>query len=127
MTKQEICRIVGGMLAVLTGMAVGFGGLQLWNGAPSSWKDVIANRSTVKNAARGIVVVAVMLLIGGVAVAFNLAWGQLAASIAIVNFVAGGFWANHILFGKIRPLHTGANVVVGAIIFWLLWLGYVPS
>src|SRR5262245_48132627 len=109
MTKQEICRIVGGMLAVLTGMAVGFGGLQLWNGAPSSWKDVIANRSTVKNAARGIVVVAVMLLIGGIAVAFNLAWGQLAASIAIVNFVAGGFWANHILFGKIRPLHTGAN------------------
>ena len=124
MTKQEICRIVGGILVVLIGIAVGYGGLQLWNGAPSSWKDVIANRSTVKNAARGIVVVALMLLVGGIGAIINSSWGQMAASIGILNFIVGGFWANYILFGNIRPKHTGANVVVGAIILFLLWFGY---
>ncbi|HET6266722.1 MAG TPA: hypothetical protein VFG11_03320 [Acidobacteriota bacterium] len=124
MSKQEICRIIGGLLVVLIGIAVGIGGIQLWNGAPASWRDITASNSTAKNSARTILVVAVMLFIGGIAATFNLNWGQWAASIAIVIFVIGGFWANHLLFGSIRPGHTITNVIVGAVILWLLRIGY---
>src|SRR5262249_59665280 len=98
MAKQEICRIIGGLLVVLIGIAVGIGGIQLWNGAPASWRDVTASDSTVKNSARSILFVAVLLFVGGIAATFNLSWGQWAASIAIVIFVIGGFWANYILY-----------------------------
>ena len=72
--------------------------------------------------------VAGVLLLAGAAATVNLGWGWLAATSAIVVFLAGGFWANYVLFGDVRPFHTGANVMVGALILWLLWIGYsVPE
>ena len=41
-----------------------------------------------------------------------------------MRFVLGGFWANHVLFADIRPRHTVPNVIVAAVVAWLLWFGY---
>ena len=41
-----------------------------------------------------------------------------------VRFVLGGFWANHVLFADIHPRHTVPNVIVAAVVVWLLWFGY---
>src|SRR5262249_40167330 len=67
MTKPEICRVVGGALAVLIGVTLGVASVQLWNGAPPSWKDVVASAPTVRSASRGILAVAALLLVGGIA------------------------------------------------------------
>ena len=45
MTKPEIFRAAGGALVVLIGVALGVASFQLWNGAPSSWKDVVAGKA----------------------------------------------------------------------------------
>jgi hypothetical protein len=124
MSKHDICRIVAALLVALIGIAVGFGSFLLWNGAPASWPDVVATGSTVKGIARGMMVMALMLLIAGTATTLNPGWGSFAAAIAVAIFVAAGFWANYVLFGDIRIVHTGTNVVIGALILWLLWIAH---
>src|SRR5262249_14113246 len=83
MSAKKICRIVSGILVILVGLAVGFGGLQLSAGAASSWPDLIASVSTIKNVAFGLLILAVLLAIAGSAVTLNLRWGQLASAIGI--------------------------------------------
>jgi len=124
MTKQDICRIVAGVSVILIGAAICVGGVQLWGGAPASWPDVIAGDATVKSTAKGMMAMSVILIIAGGAVISNVWWGQLAAVIAVAIFVVTGFWANQVLFGNVRPMHAGPNVAVGALILWLLWIGY---
>ena len=67
--------------------------------------------------------VAGLLVIGGLLAAVGLDSGYWAATTATAVFVGGVFWANYILFGSFRPLHTGTNLIVGAAIQWLLWIG----
>jgi len=127
MTKTDICRISGGVLVVLVGVAVGFGGYLLSGGVPSSWPDVIADDATARNVARAMLAVAAILLVGGGAATANAAWGYWVAVSATLLFVIGAFWANYLLFGSMRPMHTGTNVIVAAVICWLLWVGYSAS
>jgi hypothetical protein len=69
------------------------------------------------------IVMAALLLVAGVATLGNVPWGGHAAAIATIVLVAAAFPANYALFGDIRPLHTGTNIVVAAIILALLWFG----
>ena len=124
MTKYAIYRVIGGVLVVLIGIVVAFGSYQLRNGAPPSWPDIAANDPTVRTVSKGMAAAAGLLVIGGLIAVVGLDWGYWAATIATVVFVAGGFWANYILFGSLRPLHTGTNVIVCAVIQWLLWIAY---
>ena len=94
--------MVGGILVILVGIAVGFGGVQLRDGAALSFPNLVADASTIKNVASGLLVLAALLLVAGSAVALSLRWGQLASIAAILVFVVGGFWVNYILFGNIR-------------------------
>ena len=124
MSTAAICRIVGGVLVHLAAAAIGAGGFQLWQGGPGAWPDVIASETTVRRTSNGMVVMAGLMLIAGIAAIGNVSWGGYAAAIATMVVVVAAFWVNHALFGDIRPLHTGTNLVVAAIILALLWYGY---
>lgn len=121
MSKHEVARMAGGVLVVLIGVGVAVGGVRLRNGAPPSWPDVVAGDSTVRAAAKAMLAVAALLVIAGAAAALGVSGGRAAATVAVVSFVAGGFWANFVLFGDVRLLHTGTNVIVGMLVVWLLW------
>ncbi len=123
MTKQAICRIIGGCLVILIGAGVGFASYFLWNGAPDSWRDVVASTATVKAASRAMVVMAFVLVLSGVLAAANGPWGTTWAAIATVVFIVAAFWANQTLFGSLRLTHTGSNIIVAAVILLLLWVG----
>jgi len=123
-TRPERCRIAGGLLIIVVGVAVGVGGWQLRGGVPPTWPDVVASDATARATARAILFVATLLLLAGVAATFGVGWGRPAGVLAITLFVAGAFWANFVLFGDLRPAHTVPNVLVGGLVAWLLWLGY---
>ena len=124
MNIAEGCRTAAGVLVLLIGAALGFGGTQLWRGGPAVWPDIIASAETVRRTSVGVIAMAVLLLLVGGAVLRNMPWGGRAAAIALLLFLLGGFWANALLFGDVRPMHTATNVVVSAIIVGLLWFGY---
>jgi hypothetical protein len=65
-----------------------------------------------------------VLFLSGAAALANLRWGGHAAAIAVIIVVAAAFWGNYALFGDIRLIHTGTNIVVAAIVLTLLWFGY---
>jgi hypothetical protein len=124
MTTTAVSRIVGGALVILIGVALAFGGIQLWQGGPKAWPDVIANEATVRRMSSGMIVMAALVLFAGGAAVGNLPWGGAAAAVVTIVVVVAAFWVNHALFGDIRPLHTGTNVVVAAVIVALLWYGF---
>jgi hypothetical protein len=123
-TTAVVCRIVGSTLVILISAALVFGGIQLWRGGPKAWPDVIANETTVRRTASGMIAMATLLLAAGVAALGNVRWGGLAAVIATIVVVVAAFPANYALFGGFRPLHTVTNTVVAAIILALLWVGH---
>jgi hypothetical protein len=123
MTAATVCRIVAGGLVLLISAFLAIGGIQLWRGGSEAWPDVIANETTIRCTSFGMMVLAAFLLKAGIAAIRNLPWGGRAAAITTIVFVGLAFWANYVLFGDIRPLHSGANVVVAAIILALLWFG----
>jgi len=120
--RATLCRIAGGILVTLVGIAVGFGSVELWGGAPS-WPNLVADVSTIKHVASGLLVLAALLVVTGCAAALNQRWGQLASAVAILVFVGGGFWVNYTLFGIVRLMHSGANVIVAGLTLLLLWVG----
>jgi len=61
-------------------------------------------------------ILALLLLVAGIAAAMDRRWGRWLATIAILAFVASGFWANYTLFGNIRPVHSGTNILLAAAI-----------
>jgi hypothetical protein len=124
MSTAALCRIVAGALVLIAGAAIGAGGIQLWRGGPAAWPDIIAAETTVRRISIGMVTMAALLLIAGIAAIGNTPWGGYAAAIATLIVVLAAFWANYALFGNIRPLHTGTNIVAAAIILALLWFGY---
>jgi hypothetical protein len=124
MTGAAVCRVVGSVLVIVISAALAFAGIQLWRGGPNAWPDVIANEMTVRRTSYGIIVIAAILLVAGVAAIGNLPWGRHAAAIATIVLVAAAFPGNYALFGGIRPLHTVTNIFVAAIILALLWFGH---
>jgi hypothetical protein len=70
------------------------------------------------------IVLAALLLVAGLAALGNMPWGVRAAAIAIIVVVVAAFPVNYALFGEMRPLHTGTNIVVAAIILALMWYGH---
>ena len=89
------------------------------------WPDVIANETAVRRTSGGMIIMAAFLFIAGVAAIGDMSWGGSAAAVATIVVLVGAFWANYTLFGNIRPMHTGTNVVVATVILALLWFGYV--
>lgn len=124
MTTAVVCRVIGSALVILIGAALALGGAQLWRGGPGSWPDLVANDVTVRRTAGGVLVMAVLVLAAGVAALANMPWGLHAAAIVTAVVVIAAFPVNHVLFGEMRPMHTGTNVVLAAIILALLWFGY---
>ena len=120
---KPLFRVASGLLVVLVGVAVGFGGFTLWRATSTSWPDLVATSSTIKSVASGMLILAVVLLVAGGAATLNRRWGRWLAAIAILAFVAGGFWVNYILFGDIRPVHSGANAILAIAILLLLRVG----
>jgi hypothetical protein len=114
-------RVAAGVVVALIGIAIGFGAVQLWNGAPASWSDVTASEPTVMTVARTMITVAALMVAAGTAAVVGARWGRPAAAVMTTVFVVGGFWANAVLFGSIRLTHTGVNIVVAALVVWLLW------
>jgi hypothetical protein len=110
-------------LVILIGVALAFGGIQLWRGGPKVWPDVVANEATVRRTSSGMMVMAALLLVAGVAALGNTPWGVRASVLATIVVVAAAFPVNYALFGDMRPLHTGTNIVVAAIILALFWFG----
>jgi hypothetical protein len=127
MTAATVCRIVASGLVLLISAALAMGGIQLWRGGAEAWPDIIANETTVRRTSAGLVVMATILLVAGIAAICNLPWGARAAAIATLVLVGLAFWANYALFGDIRPLHTGTNIIVAAIIVGLLWFASGPQ
>ena len=124
MRTAAICRVVGGALIVLIGVALAIGGVQLWRGGPTAWPEIIADARIVAQVSGGMLVMAVLMLVSGVAAIGNVPWGRSAGSSATVFLVIAAFWANQALFGDIRMAHTVINVVVAAIIVALLRYGF---
>ena len=120
---KPLFRVASGLRVVLVGVAVGFGGFTLWRATSSSWPDLVATTSTTKGVASGMLILAVLLLVAGGAAAMNRSWGRWLAVITILAFVAGGFWVNYILFGDIRPVHSGANAILAIAILLMLRAG----
>ena len=120
---KPLFRVASGLLVVLVGVAVGFGSFTLWRATSSSWPDLVATTSTVKGVASGMLILAVLLLVAGGAAAMNRRWGRWLAAIAILAFVAGGFWVNYILFADIRPVHSGANAILAIAILLMVGAG----
>jgi hypothetical protein len=127
MSTATICRVLGGVLVLLIGAALAVGGIQLGRGGAEAWPDVVANETTVRRTASGMLGMSAFLLIAGMAASSNLPWGGWAAAIATIVVVLAAFWVNYALFGDIRPMHTGTNLVVGAMILVLLWFGYATQ
>jgi uncharacterized membrane protein YozB (DUF420 family) len=124
MTTATVCRVVGGTLVILISAALAVGGIQLSRGGPEAWPDMIAHVTTIRSTASGMIGMAAFLLAAGVATIGGVRGGRHAAAIATIVLVAAAFWVNYALYGQIRPLHTGTNVVVAAIILTLLRLGH---
>ena len=118
------CRVIGACLVILIGVALALGGIQLWKGGPAAWPDVTANDMTVKRTSIGMIALGTVLLLSGAAALANLRWGGHAAAITVIIVVAAAFWGNYALFGNIRLIHTGTNIIVAAIVLILLWFGY---
>jgi hypothetical protein len=125
MTTAAVCRVIGSALVILIGAALALGGIQLWRRGPQVWPDVIANKMTVRRTATGMIVMAALLLVAGLAALGNVPWGGRAAAIATIVVVLAAFPANYALFGNMRPVHTGTNIFVAAIILALLWFGHI--
>jgi hypothetical protein len=123
MKYANIFRIAGGALIVLIGLLQGAGGLQLLKGGPAAWPDIRADEIVVRRSAYALIIFAVLSLITGGAVMNGVPWSDLGAAITLIIFVALSFWGNYLLFGGIRLLHTGTNIIVASIILTLLWLG----
>jgi hypothetical protein len=124
MTTTTVCRIAGSAMVILIGAALAVGGIQLWRGGPQAWPDVRANEMTVRRMSGGMIVMATLLFVAGIAALADLSWGAIAAAIATIVVVAVAFPANYALFGNIRPLHIGTNIVVAALIIVLFWFGH---
>ena len=124
MISADFCRIAGSTLVLLIGIGCGLGGTQLWRGGSKVWPDIIADESIVRRTAVGLIIMAVSLLITGIAAMMAMPWGGASAATATILFMTGGFWGNHILFGDVRPVHTGTNVILALVVLILLWFGY---
>jgi hypothetical protein len=70
------------------------------------------------------IAMALLLLVSGLAALGNVPRGGRAAAIAILVVVVAAFPANYTLFGDVRLLHTGTNIVLAAVVLALLWVGH---
>jgi hypothetical protein len=113
-------RIAASALVGLIGVAMLAGGAQLHRGGAAAWPDLVADAEIVRRAAVVLLIFGVALIASAVMTALDAPGGRLAAAIATSAFVLIAFWGNKLLFGDWRPLHTGTNVVVLAIVLWLL-------
>lgn len=121
---KDVYLVLAGGLIALVGSGCALGAYVLRNGTPASWTDVVANEIVVRRTARALAAVSIVLLASAVACFLRMPWAcELGAGAALV-FVTGGFVGNYVVFGSLRPTHTGPNVLIAAAILWLLWQGH---
>jgi hypothetical protein len=63
MNAASACRVIGGVLVALIGVALALGGIQLGRGGAAAWPDVVASEGMVKSVAIGMVILAVPTLV----------------------------------------------------------------
>lgn len=123
MAGHKIRLTVAGVLLVLVGLACLAGGVGLLRPDGQVPPDVIADAAVVRAVAAGLLVVGIALVGSGAMMLLQsrLAWP--AGVTALILFVSAGFLGNYLLFGSVRPLHSGTNVVVAGLILWCLSAG----
>ena len=124
MNTARTCLLIAGSLDGLIGVACILGGIALWRGGAKDWPDVTAGPAAIERVAFGLWFAGGLLLASSAALFLRWPWAAHTAAVALALFVAGGFWGNYAVFGDIRPMHTGTNVVIAAIVLGLLWAGY---
>ena len=112
--------IVAAVMLMLIAILGGWAGVTLLRKGPEVDSEIVASAAAVKLTAMGILLACTLILVAGVAtfVGSPRAWPLGLAACGV--FVAYGFVANHVLFGSWRPEHTLTNVLVAALIVWLL-------
>ena len=115
---------MGGLLAALVGVGCSLGAIILQRGGAAKWPDVIAGEMVIRRVAVGLALVSVALLMTGTMVVIRWPGSVHAAAVAMLVFVAGGFWGNHAMFGDFRPVHTGSNIVIAVVALILLVIGH---
>lgn len=121
--RQKIRLNVGGVLLVLVGLTCVAGGVGLLRPDGQEPPDVIAGPGVVRAVAAGLLAVGVVLAGSGAITLLKSRFARLAGVTALILFVSGGFLGNYLLFGAVRPLHTGTNVVLAGLILWCLSAG----
>ena len=119
----RICRIAGGALVFIIGVVLSFAGAQLWARGSAAAPDIIASDLVVRGSAYALIIMAVLLIVSGIATLRRVPWGSSVAAVAVIILVTAAFAGNYLLFGDIRILHTGTNVIGAVIILALLRAG----
>jgi len=88
------------------------------------WPDVVASGVVIRRTAVGLLIIAASFFVSGVGVLFRTTWALPFTAFVTVVALPVSFWGNKVLFGDIRPLHTGTNTVVAILILWLVWNSY---
>jgi hypothetical protein len=88
---------------------------------------VIADVPILRRTAIGLAIAALLLVGSGGAIVLGIGWSCTAALLAILVFVAGGFWGNYAVFGEFRRNHIVANLVIALIVIAFLCIGCVPG
>lgn len=114
---------IAATLLLLLSLACGVGGLALWNADPERIEGGMASKGDVRFTAGGLIVVAILSIAASVSGFLRTRTAWPLGSIAACTFVIGGFLGNYLIFSSLRPVHTGTNTAIAAIIIWLLWKG----
>ena len=125
MNTAALSLSAAGTLIILLGLGCLAGGAALRHGKPENWPDIVATDAVVRKISRSLFIVSILLLLSGVLTLLRVPWGNLIGAISTLVFVVGGFWGNVVLFGDYRPKHTITNLILGCVIWLLLYKGLI--
>jgi len=108
---------------MLIGIALHIGAWQLLIFGASQWPDIVAQPSTTFITAIAMAALGTAFFVSVVGVVFNYRWCIQFALTTLLVFTIGGFVGNYLLFGNIRWMHSGTNLIVVIVITILLIAG----
>lgn len=117
-SRRAISHLVAAVLLMLIGLAVA---VALMFPVPVAAQDIIASEDTQRTVSIGMLCIGAFLVLSGILLIHRTRSDRYIGTIALLLFVVFGFIFNVMIFGSTRPLHSGTNVVVGAVVVWLLW------
>src|SRR5262245_1895711 len=121
--KRNRFLIAASVLLIAIGLTVGSVGISIFGLSRREEFGVIASDSTIRFVGSMAVIVAIGLVLAGIAALRKRQSALVAGACSTGAFVVAGFVGNALLFNNPRLLHTGTNVIVALLIDWLLWKG----